>query len=128
MLPELRWEHNFDNLAYDGSNRHSQFLLASDIIWFYNHAKDRAWAHSLECAGGSPFSPSAGGWPPEQRFQLQSWPKPRIKNRKKEKKIAAGEKEAKNVLLLMDQDQNGKVSKQEFMSFMEAGIRTSGQG
>ncbi len=38
----------------------------------------------------------------------------------KEKKTAAGEKEAKKVLLLMDQDQNGKVSKQEFMSFMEA--------
>ena len=38
----------------------------------------------------------------------------------KEKKIAAGEKEAKKLLLLMDKDQNGKVSKQEFMSFMEA--------
>jgi Ca2+-binding EF-hand superfamily protein len=39
---------------------------------------------------------------------------------RKEKKIAAGEKEAKKLLLLMDKDQNGKVSKQEFMSFMEA--------
>jgi Ca2+-binding EF-hand superfamily protein len=38
----------------------------------------------------------------------------------KEKKIAAGEQEAKKLLLLMDKDQNGKVSKQEFMSFMEA--------
>jgi hypothetical protein len=37
-----------------------------------------------------------------------------------EKKLAAGEKEAKKMLLLMDKDQNGKVSKQEFMSFMEA--------
>src|ERR1022692_132700 len=37
-----------------------------------------------------------------------------------EKKVAAGEKEAKKLLLLMDKDQNGKVSKQEFMSFMEA--------
>jgi hypothetical protein len=39
---------------------------------------------------------------------------------RKEKKVAAGEKEAKKLLLLMDKDQNGKVSKQEFMSFMEA--------
>jgi Ca2+-binding EF-hand superfamily protein len=38
----------------------------------------------------------------------------------KEKKIAAGEREAKKLLLLMDKDQNGKVSKQEFMGFMEA--------
>jgi hypothetical protein len=37
-----------------------------------------------------------------------------------EKKIAAGEKEAKKMLLLMDKDNSGKVSKQEFMSFMEA--------
>jgi Ca2+-binding EF-hand superfamily protein len=39
---------------------------------------------------------------------------------RKEKKVAAGEKEAKKLLLLMDKDGNGKVSKQEFMSFMEA--------
>ena len=38
----------------------------------------------------------------------------------REKKIAAGEREAKKLLLLMDKDQNGKVSKQEFMNFMEA--------
>jgi hypothetical protein len=35
MRPEVRWEHNFDNLAYDGANRHSQFMFAADIIWFY---------------------------------------------------------------------------------------------
>jgi len=33
--PELRWEHNFDNLAYDGETRHSQFMFAADVIWFY---------------------------------------------------------------------------------------------
>ncbi len=33
--PELRWEHNFDNNAYDGGNRHSQFMFASDVIWFF---------------------------------------------------------------------------------------------
>ncbi|MGA2877828.1 MAG: outer membrane beta-barrel protein [Bryobacteraceae bacterium] len=33
--PELRWEHNFDNLAYDGATRHSQFMFAADVIWFY---------------------------------------------------------------------------------------------
>lgn len=37
----------------------------------------------------------------------------------KEKKLTAGEREAKKLLLLMDKDQNGKVSKQEFMNFME---------
>jgi len=37
-----------------------------------------------------------------------------------DKKVAAGEREAKKLLLLMDKDQNGKVSKQEFMNFMEA--------
>jgi Ca2+-binding EF-hand superfamily protein len=37
-----------------------------------------------------------------------------------DKKVAAGEREAKKLLLLMDTDQSGKVSKQEFMSFMEA--------
>jgi hypothetical protein len=40
--------------------------------------------------------------------------------KQKEKKLAAGEQEAKQLLLLMDRDQSGKVSKQEFMSFMEA--------
>jgi hypothetical protein len=38
----------------------------------------------------------------------------------KEKKLEKGEKDAKKMLLLMDKDMNGKVSKQEFMSFMEA--------
>ena len=33
--PEVRWEHNFDNPAYDGGNRHSQFMFAADVIWFY---------------------------------------------------------------------------------------------
>ena len=35
-------------------------------------------------------------------------------------KIALGESEVKQLLLLMDTDNNGKVSKQEFMKFMEA--------
>jgi hypothetical protein len=38
----------------------------------------------------------------------------------KEKNLTAGEKEAKKLLLLMDKDQSGKVSKAEFMSFMDA--------
>jgi hypothetical protein len=33
--PEVRWEHNFDNRAYDGANRHSQVMFAADMIWFY---------------------------------------------------------------------------------------------
>ena len=35
-------------------------------------------------------------------------------------KVAAGVSATKQLLLLMDTDKNGKVSKQEFMSFMEA--------
>lgn len=35
-------------------------------------------------------------------------------------KVAAGLPATKKLLLLMDTDKNGKVSKQEFMSFMEA--------
>ena len=35
-------------------------------------------------------------------------------------KISAGVPATKQLLLLMDTDKNGKVSKQEFMSFMEA--------
>ena len=38
----------------------------------------------------------------------------------KPKQVATGEAEAKKLLLLMDKDQNGKVSRQEFMSFMGA--------
>jgi hypothetical protein len=37
----------------------------------------------------------------------------------KARNLAAGEVEAKRLLLLMDRDQSGKVSKQEFMNFME---------
>jgi hypothetical protein len=35
-------------------------------------------------------------------------------------KIALGEKEVKELVLLMDQDKNGKVSEDEFMRFMKA--------
>ncbi len=35
-------------------------------------------------------------------------------------KLALGEDEVKQLVLLMDQDQNGKVSRQEFMNFMKA--------
>jgi Ca2+-binding EF-hand superfamily protein len=37
----------------------------------------------------------------------------------REKNLAIGEAEAKRMLVLMDKDRNGKVSKREFMSFME---------
>ena len=39
---------------------------------------------------------------------------------KPEDKLALGEAEVKQLLLLMDTDQNGKISKQEYMRFMEA--------
>jgi EF hand len=35
-------------------------------------------------------------------------------------KIALGEDDVKQLVLLMDQDKNGKVSEQEFMKFMKA--------
>jgi Ca2+-binding EF-hand superfamily protein len=37
-----------------------------------------------------------------------------------QKKLAKGDVEVKQLLLLMDKDDNGKVSKQEFLTFMEA--------
>ncbi len=40
-------------------------------------------------------------------------------SKQKEKNLAAGEVEAKRLLLLMDRDQSGKVSRAEFMNFME---------
>lgn len=39
---------------------------------------------------------------------------------RKEEKLTEGERVAKQLLLLMDKDKNGKVSKEEFMGFMEA--------
>ena len=39
---------------------------------------------------------------------------------RREKNLETGEAEAKRMLLLMDRDKNGKVSKQEFMAFMQA--------
>ena len=45
--------------------------------------------------------------------QKASVPKP-------QDKLALGEAEVKQLLLLMDTDKNGKISKQEWMKFMEA--------
>ena len=39
---------------------------------------------------------------------------------KAQDKAALGESEVKQLLLLMDTDKNGKISKQEYMSFMES--------
>lgn len=39
---------------------------------------------------------------------------------KAQDKVALGENEVKQLLLLMDTDKNGKISKQEYMSYMEA--------
>jgi hypothetical protein len=39
---------------------------------------------------------------------------------KPQDKIAIGEDEAKQLLLLIDTDKNGKISKQQWMKFMEA--------
>jgi Ca2+-binding EF-hand superfamily protein len=45
--------------------------------------------------------------------QKQSVPKP-------QDTLALGEEHVKQLLLLMDTDENGKISKQEWMKFMEA--------
>jgi hypothetical protein len=42
---------------------------------------------------------------------------PKVQN---QNNVALGETNTKQLLLLMNQDKDGKVSKQEFMSFMEA--------
>jgi Ca2+-binding EF-hand superfamily protein len=39
---------------------------------------------------------------------------------KTQNKVVLGEDEVKRLLLLMDTDKNGRISKQEFMKFMEA--------
>ncbi len=39
---------------------------------------------------------------------------------KTQNKLVLGEDEVKQLLLLMDTDKNGRISKQEFMKFMEA--------
>ena len=39
---------------------------------------------------------------------------------KPQDKVALGEEQVKQLLLLMDTDKNGKISKQEWMNFMEA--------
>jgi hypothetical protein len=39
---------------------------------------------------------------------------------KQENKVALGEDEVKQLLLLMDTDKNGKISKKEYMDFMAA--------
>jgi Ca2+-binding EF-hand superfamily protein len=41
-------------------------------------------------------------------------------DKKLDKALTMAEPEAKQMLLLMDADKSGKVSKQEFMAFMEA--------
>jgi EF hand len=45
---------------------------------------------------------------------------PKAATPKPEDKLALGEAEVKQLLLLMDTDKNGKISKQEWMKFMEA--------
>ena len=53
----------------------------------------------------------------EKLLKAQANTQPAIQD---ERKLAIGEREAKRMLILMDKDNNGKVSKQEFMNFMEA--------
>jgi Ca2+-binding EF-hand superfamily protein len=43
---------------------------------------------------------------------------------KPQEKLSLGDEEVKQLLLLMDTDKNGKISKQEWMNFMEAEFET----
>jgi hypothetical protein len=52
-------------------------------------------------------------------IQRQSTGSPKEVVSSKEKRVEVGEEYTKRLLLLMDTDKNGKISKQEFMSFME---------
>jgi hypothetical protein len=56
---------------------------------------------------------TTGAMPGTAVAQKASAPKP-------ENKLAIGEAQVKELLLLMDTDKNGKISKQEYMNFMEA--------
>ena len=67
---------------------------------------------ALLIAAGAKMGTAAAAQDPETQTADQ--------DAKRNAKVAAGEIEAKRLLLLMDQDRNGKVSRQEFMSFMEA--------
>jgi Ca2+-binding EF-hand superfamily protein len=53
-------------------------------------------------------------------IQAQDAPSTRVKQQKKDRNVKAGEKEAKKLILLMDKDQDGKVSREEFTAFMQA--------
>ena len=53
-------------------------------------------------------------------IEAQDAPSTRVQQEKKDRNVKAGEKEAKKLILLMDKDQNGKVSREEFMAFMQA--------
>jgi hypothetical protein len=55
----------------------------------------------------------AGAMPGSAFAQKDSSPRP-------PDKVALGQDEVKQLLLLMDTDKNGRVSKQEYMKFMEA--------
>ena len=52
--------------------------------------------------------------------QRQSTGRPKASVVSREKRVEAGEEYTKKLLLLMDTDNDGKVSRQEFMSFMQA--------
>jgi Ca2+-binding EF-hand superfamily protein len=45
---------------------------------------------------------------------------PQKSDPRKPDKLALGEEEVKQLLLLIDEDKNGKISKTEFLKFMEA--------
>jgi len=62
---------------------------------------------------------AAGTWAETASAQNAPTPSASQESKQKQKNIEAGEVEAKRLRLLMDRDQSGKVSKQEFMSFME---------
>ena len=62
---------------------------------------------------------NAGTVQPEKSTGVVT-PTPAAEKAQKQKELAEATEAAKQLLLLMDTDKNGKISKQEWMTFMEA--------
>ena len=83
----------------------------------------KLWPVVLACIAalflGGALVVNAGTGQPEKATGVVA-PTPAAEKAEKEKKLAIATEAAKQLLLAMDTDKNGKISKQEWMKFMEA--------
>lgn len=83
----------------------------------------KLWPIVLACIAalflGGAMVVNAGKGQPEKATGVVA-PTPAAEKAEKEKKLAIATEAAKQLLLAMDTDKNGKISKQEWMAFMEA--------